>query len=399
VTSHATPRSIDPARDGIYGRRAVTARVRCRSSIAGALAIVLAATAASGHEGHATGPHPTDTPAAAASPAALGSVAATKSGAPIPVLFRVRPGARADLGWTGISHGQPWPAEQRLGFALDCSAGGTRCPALGGAPGDFFGAPIPLSSGGVPACIVNRLRTGVGGSVDTKSGCGELSLHLTASIFLGEEVARPCPVCRGDATANDGTRGGTCAGGATPGAACDAQSAGAFGATSNDCAPNPGKNAGDLTIDVAPLTTGGVELAPTLKCKAVTEKDAGRCHCAAQAQPSACVGTPCDAAGRCTDGPIDGACDGAPWRGCLPGTGRANCEDVEPGSGECQVSLRQCFGGTITASGACDPERPTYVGVFCTPQTRAAALNSAAGLPGPARLVLPLERVAVPARP
>ena len=47
----------------------------------------------------------------------------------------------------------------------------------------------------------------------------------------------------------------------------------------------------------------------------------------------------------------------------------------------------------ITATGQCDPKTPTYVAVFCTPQTRAAALNSAAGLPGPARLVLPLERV------
>ncbi len=359
---------------------------------------MLLATAAFGHEGHATGPHPTDTPASAASPAAPGSPAA-KSAAPAPILFRVRPEARADLGWTGISHGQSWPAEQRLGFALDCSAGGTRCPALGGAPGDFFGAPIPLSSGGVPACIVNRLRTGVGGSVDTTSGCGELSLYLTASIFLGEEIDRPCPVCRGDATANDGTRGGTCAGGANPGAACDAQSAGVFGATSNDCAPSPGKGAGDLTIDVAPLTTGDAQLAATLTCKALTEKNAGRCHCAAQAQPSACIGTPCDATGRCPDGPVDGTCGGAPWRGCRPGTGRADCEDVQPGSGECQVSLRACFGGTIAATGTCDPERPTYVAVFCTPQTRAAALNSAAGLPGPARLVLPLERVAVPARP
>lgn len=364
-------------------------RLRACATLVGAVLVVAGTSGvASAHEGHTTGPHPTAT-----SDAPIASPAAATSSAPVPVLFRVRPEARADLGWTGIAHGQPWPAEQRLGFALDCSAGGTRCPALGGAPGDFFGAPIPLSSGGVPACLVNRLRTGVGGSVDTKSGCGELMLHLTAGIFLGEEVDRPCPVCRGDATANDGARGGTCAGGATPGAPCDAQSAGAFGATSNDCAPHPGKSAGDLTIDVTPLTTGKAELAPKLTCKALIGKDAGRCHCAAQAQPNACVGAPCDATGRCPDGPIDGMCDKAPWRGCRPGTGRADCEDVQPGSGECQVSLRPCFGGAVVAEGTCHPERPTYVGVFCTPQTRAAALNSAAGLPGPARLVLPLERV------
>ncbi len=363
-------------------------RPQARAALVGAvLAIAVTCTHASAHEGHATGPHPTVSPVPNVSPAA-----ATRS-APVPITFRIRPDARADLGWTGISHGQPWPAEQRLKFALDCSAGGARCPALGGARGDFFGAPIPLSSGGVPACIVNRLRTGVGGSVDPKTGCGELSLHLSSTIFLGDEVARPCPVCRGDATANDGARGGTCVGGATPGQACDAESAGTFGATSNDCEPAPGKNAGDLTIDVAPLTTGSVELTPNLTCKAVVGKQAPRCYCAAQAQPNACIGAPCDAAGRCPDGPIDGFCGGAPHRGCLPGSGRAECENVEKGSGECQVGLRPCFGERITASGTCHPERPTYVAVFCTPQTRAAALNSASGLPGPARLVLPLERV------
>jgi hypothetical protein len=136
-------------------------------------------------------------------------------------------------------------------------------------------------------------------------------------------------------------------------------------------------------------------MAPTLACKAVADKDA-RCYCAAQAQPSACIDGPCDATGRCPGGPVDGACSGAPYRGCLPGSGRRECEDRAPGSGECQASLRPCFGERITATGTCDPETPTYVAVFCTPRTRATALNSAAGLPGPARLVLPLERVAVP---
>lgn len=377
---------FDRPRDGVYGRRTVSDRGRPFSPFA-ALVLVLAAAATYAHEGHATGPHPTDTPAPSGS-----ATSATRS-APAPITFRVRPEARADLGWTGISHGQPWPAEQRLRFALDCSAGGTRCAALGGTRGDYFGAPIPLSSGGVPACIVNRLRTGIGGSVDTKTGCAELSLQLSASIFLGEEIGRPCPVCRDDATANDGARGGTCVGGAAPGKACDAESAGTLGATSNDCEPSPGKNAGELAIDVTPLTTGSVELTPNLVCKAVVGKDAPRCYCAAQAQPNACIGQPCDGTGRCPDGPVDGFCSGAPHRGCMPGTGRADCEDAEKGSGECQVSLRPCFGEKITAIGTCHPERPTYVGVFCTPQTKAAALNSSAGLPGPARLVLPLERV------
>lgn len=332
------------------------------------------------HEGHDSGPHPATTPAGNAAPA--------------PVVFRVRPEARADLGWTGIAHDQPWPAEQRLGFALDCSDGSERCTATGGARGDFFGAPVPLSSGGVPACIVNRLRTGVTGTVNPKTGCGELALSLTSTIFLAEDVAHPCPTCRDDVAPNDGKSEGRCADGAATGKPCDAHgSSTLFGATSNDCAPSAGKNAGELTIDLAPLTTGDTKLEVSLSCRAGGGKEAARCFCAGQMQASACVGGRCETNGRCPDGPVDSSCSLAPYRGCRPGSGREDCEALHAGSGECLVNTRPCFGETITAQGQCDPKTPTYVAVFCTPQTHADSLNSAAGLPGPARLVLPLERV------
>src|SRR6185436_17575218 len=148
------------------------------------------------HEGHTTGPHPTATASGATSP---GATAPTP---PSALLYRVRPDAHADLGWTGISHGQAWPAEQRIGFTLDCSAGGDRCKAGGGGRGDVFGSPIPLSSGGVPACIVNRLRTAVTGTVQPTAGCGELALYLTSTVFLANDVAHPCPICRDDPTPN-----------------------------------------------------------------------------------------------------------------------------------------------------------------------------------------------------
>ncbi len=361
--------------------------VNSRSSrpIAALACFVVFATfgAAPAHEGH-EGPHPTATPAEGAAAEAKG---------PVPVVFRVRPEARADLGWTGISHAQAWPAEQRLAFGLDCSAGGERCNAIGGERGAFFGSPIPLSSGGVPACVVNRLRIGVGGSVDPKSGCGDLQIYLMSSIFLGEEVGRPCPVCRDDKTPNDGTRDGRCQGGAIDGKPCDAQGVSTvLGTTSTDCEPVPTKSAGDLTIDLAPLTTGEASLGSTLQCK-TGGKDSARCACAAQVQANACMSGRCDGSGTCAGGPVDGVCSKAPYRGCRPGSGREDCEALVPGSGECRELDRPCFSETITARGQCDPKRPTYVAVFCTPQTRAAGLNSAAGLPGPARLVLPLERV------
>ena len=320
--------------------------------------------------------------------------AATTGGTPIPVAYRVRADARADLGWTGIAHNQVWPAEQRLAFALDCSAGGESCRAIGGSPGDFFGAPVPLSSGGVPACIVNRLRAGVAGTVQPKTGCGELELHLGSTVYATDDIARPCPVCIGDATPNDGKKDGHCDGGAATGRACDAQtSPSQFGVSSNDCLPVAGKNVGELPIDLTPLTTGHASLTAKLSCKAVTGKDAPRCFCPAQTQATACSGAPCSADGRCLEGPIDGVCSLASYRGCRLDSGREECDAVAPGSGECQAVPRPCFGATLEATGSCDPKTPTYVAVFCAAATRAPTLNAAAGLPGPTRLVLPLERV------
>ncbi len=379
------------------------------------LAAVYGATAAAAHEGHTTGPHPSPTAAlapAGASHAPTGSsntppgaseaAPAASNAAPLPpqpVLFRVRPEARADLGWTGISHGADWPAEQRLGFVGVCKAGDDTCAAAGGKAGDFFGSPVPLSSGGIPACIVNRLRESVRGSVQPKLGCAQLQLQLNATVFTGEDLARPCPVCQDDRTPNDGKRDGTCAGGATNGEACDAHGVTQlFGAVSNDCLPAAGRNVGELVLDL-PLTTGDATMRAALTCKAATGKDAARCFCPAQVQANACVGGQCGPNEQCDEGPIDGHCRLAPGRSCRPGSGREDCETLQAGTGECITNVRSCFRETLPVSGKCDVERPTYAAAFCVPATRAAALNAAAGLPGPARVVLPLERItSTPAR-
>lgn len=329
------------------------ARHSSRAWVGALLALVAAAPAARAHGGHA-GPHPTP-------------------GKPATTVFRVRPEARADLGWTGISHGQVWPAEERLGFAVVCRDGDESCAAAGGTAGDFFGSPVPLAAGGIPACVVNRLRAPVAGTVQPKLGCTQLDLHLASTVFLGETLDRPCPTCDGDPTPNDGRRDGHCKGGAADGAACDAQgTTPRLGVVSNDCQPSPGKRTGGaLHIDLAPLTTGEAALRAGTPCMAASAKDAARCFCPGQLQANACIGGRCGPDGRCPDGPIDTDCS----------------------SGTCVASLRPCFGETLPVAGKCDAAQPTFAAVFCVPATGATALNSAAGLPGPARLVLPLERV------
>ena len=304
--------------------------------------------------------------------------------------YEVRTGALIDLGWTGTSHAQPWPADQILAFRLTCPDTGDDCTLGGGAAGDAFGAPIPLSSGGAPACVVNRLRDAINGTMQRKKGCAEIKLGLTSRVFMAHDLARPCPVCEDDPTANDGQRQGTCAGGAHAGRPCDAHATSTrFGATSNDCLP-AGTGVGDLSLDLV-LRTGAVALESGPPCANVPP--GGICLCDAQATKNACFTGECPPTDRCDQGPYDGTCDGQPYRPCTLGSSTEDCEARFPGAGTCQSTPRPCFGAPLATSGTCDPTTPTFVATFCVAATRAASLNATAGLPGPARLVLPLQRL------
>jgi hypothetical protein len=328
--------------------------------------------------------------------AALTSTPAGAADAPALLRFRIRPGAVIDLGWTGLAHGQPWPADQHLVFAVDCGTDGTGpCTLSGGAPGDVFGAPVPLSAGGVSACVVNRLRAPVSGTIDAGTGCGEIHLALTATVTLAQDVGRPCALCTGDTTAHDGRKDGRCSDGPRAGKPCEAESTSALfgGATSNDC-PAPGADVGALALDLT-LTTGKATRTAETRCASTLLP--GACFCEGQLQPTACLSATCPADERCATGPYDGACSGQPFRGCMMGSGTAECADVAPGAGSCETRVRSCFDQTITAEGVCSPTAPTYVAAFCAAATRAASINASAGLPGPARLVLPLERLPEPA--
>lgn len=309
------------------------------------------------------------------------------------VLYRVGRGAKVDLGWTGIAHGQSWPFGQPLAFDLTCAGGDGACAARAGAPGVLFGPPVPLSSGGIPVCIVNRLREAVTGQLHVSSACGELTLHLDSTVMLAQELAQPCPVCIGDRANLDGKKDGHCSGGVNDGGPCDVEGESVeFGATSTDCQP-ANSAIGTLPIDIDRLTTGQIILHASEKCG--DERYSARCFCAGQTAPNACRTGNC-ALAKCTTGPMDGVCSGAPFRGCTPGADDTDCEARFAGAGRCETRPRPCFSEVIDMRGACDKRNATYVGTFCTPATSAPALNASAGLPGPARLILPLERVDPP---
>ena len=95
-----------------------------------------------------------------------------------------------------------------------------------------------------------------------RSGCGELALYLTVDDLPRRGRRAPVPHLprrRRPRTTASGTAAAKAA--APPAKPCDAHGASTlFGATSNDCEPSAGKNVGELTIDLAPLTTGDAKL-------------------------------------------------------------------------------------------------------------------------------------------
>jgi len=331
----------------------------------------------------------------------LGLPTACAADAPAPTVarYRVAEASTIDIGWTGTAHHQAWAAEQPIELGLACGKDG-ECAVQGGQADAIFGAPVPLSTGGVPACIVSRLRGPLSGHVGAASGCGELRLALRSTVYTGIELGRPCPVCVGDRTPNDGRADGRCEGGESAGKPCDANAVSRlFGATSNACLPKSSAGIGSLTIDLAPLTTGSVQLKADAACKTKGAGFAGHCYCAGQPLPNACDSSTCGSNEVC-EGPVDGLCSGQPFRSCLIGSGATDCEKEFQGAGTCEMQTRPCFGDTITATGKCDRAEPTYVALFCASATSAAGVNNAAGLPGPARLRLTLRAIpSVSAKP
>lgn len=381
---------------------------------------------------------------------------ATETPRPCPVAVEVVGNAGAkkvlDTGWTGFGHDATVVSDGKLTFNVACSGTTRPCgtcdvsgpiPNLNADHGDinahrcsndpskkcaddsactapgtcvyFFGAPLPLSAGGVTSCVVNQINGPVSGTANIESGAFTTSIKLTSKVALGLEPTKPCPQCLGDKTANDGKQDGTCSGGARDGQPCDVNGTSpitAFGTTSLDCVPK--SYVSNLAIDLdgtsAVTTMTLSNSSPT--CSAMPSK---KCFCPAAGsqptQPNPCLddtSTPSVDESLCvpkSGGSNKGICpalnDGQclpkePFRGCL---GDSDCP--VPGD-KCQQVPRPCFldnglvGGSVTAIGKADPpdknglSNPTFAALFCVPPVAASAINAAAGIPGLGRIELPL---------
>lgn len=281
----------------------------------------------------------------------------------------------------------------------------------------YFGSPLPLSSGGTPACVVNRIRQDYSGTMNLRTGEWNDSIRLAAVVYLGLSTTAPCPTCNGDPTPNDGVRGGTCSGG-LGGGACDANGVHAtFGATSWDCLPASAANisGAGLLINLE-SSTGQQSLSATLPCDTPSGEDCpcrvcsgnGNLGCSSDEDCAAgaagvctsgggagvvlnqCDGFACGANGQCVTGPVDTYCDGIvhpDGRGFIPCSGDNDC--TSSSAGACTViDLRRCFPDPIVTTGDPDRYAPVNSALFCIAPTSNPAVNLAAGLPGPGSLTI-----------
>ncbi len=313
------------------------------------------------------------------------------------------------------------------------------CPD-GGACIAYLGPPLPLSSGGNPVCVLNRMVSDLTGTANAETGEGSVAPDMRSQTHLGEDLTQPCPLCVD----------GTCDLGPQAGEACVVHGLHpTFGPSwsrgpSLDCPPSSLKNiSGEgLKIDL-PLSTGESSLGFDNACDSpvnMYQCACGTCsgdsqmpcrndaECAAinagtctsfgvgtQRYPNGCSGggvpepLACSAIdaegilGECTYGPDNRFCDGelrANGDGYISCNTDADCIAVDEvcGTGESgacgnctMLARRKCFLDPIKALGVPDLETPVLGGTFCIPPVANTAINGAAGLPGAGRVMVQME--------
>jgi len=302
-------------------------------------------------------------------------------------------------------------------FAVDnVNCGGGICDC-------FFGAPLPLSSGNTPVCVVNRFFDDISGTANVDAGSGSILANLRSIAHLGENLVLPCPACGGtctagnvgagcatdldcdtvvgagdgicgnfDITPNDGVRDGTCFKGLNNGQSCDIGAihesfpapGGSGAGLSLDCFPDPGKNVSGTGLKITLNQTTGTSSLPTASVV-----------CGFQGVPGAEFVCPC---GQCEDGAGDFTPDTCSSNADCAGVGNGvcsnplnavfpnNCDnllcsDIGGGRGECTTGPDDAFCDGIvlsdgsgfiscTGDGDCAPGAIGLPGGLCTLSTR-----------------------------
>jgi hypothetical protein len=266
----------------------------------------------------------------------------------------------------------------------DCAPGEVcrgRCDTSQGCLFIPLGAPLPLSAGGAPTCVINIYRDDIFGTRNIVTGEQETFSRHYSTVYLGNNNAVPCPVCGGFCDGGGPLDGDTCSGRCSddqsdcrfdsdcnPGATCKSDSPecpdgfcnlslvcsggpnaaqpcriGAatplFGTTSLDCPPPPATNisGNGIEINFFPATSEVQTLPFSVPCTAPGFA-LFDCPCpdggGTLTRPNACAAA-CNAGAEfgqgCANGSAGGTlttCEGGPEDGhacdadsdCAPGT-------------------------------------------------------------------------------
>lgn len=383
----------------------------------------------------------------------------------------MRTSTRFEIGYNGLGQGVDLLDDFRLATNLDCdddcvncnvtlnpiktspssfcrcdSDPSIHCDTINGADADdcgggtcscMFGPPLPLSTGGTPACVVNRFSADLLGTADGGTGLAATTIREKAVVHLGISALTPCPVCENDPTANDGIHGGLCRGGMRDGLSCDQNAESPdFGPLSYECLPDPLSNVSGAglaltfpltSVDAPTIGTNLVDAGRPVYCLQCSGDTSVGCssdaECAAlgigtcssntgsPAHANSCDDNVCTASGPTGDGVClanapDHFCDGVTRQdgsGLLTCNDDADCAALDascPGGdcGSCSISqMRACFPNPLGAAGSDSalgavPSSGAYgadlVSTLCLPATADSAVNDSIGLPGPARMLI-----------
>jgi len=317
-----------------------------------------------------------------------------EAGGPNLLTTTIVDGADLDAGWTGVGHNSGVVIGAAIyGCLQGCDTStnpvctGTGPTGPGSLNGKTYGPPLPLLAADVATCVVNEFTEDITiRELNLQTGEVEMRLKLNSIVHLTGDKNNPCPTCSGETVGAVGKCRGL-----TPklGQRCTTEgTTRRFGNTSSDCPPFVADNAGELEVELDPISSGTVAREADIPCSG------GLCLCSGGGNPPSM--NECDDPFSCSEQVcIDNGGSEDVRKGIQPGVDQQCCKKAR--------ETIPCFTNVISRTGEAVPGEPAWpdptypktatggkvAGVFCIPPTNSNTINQPTGLGGPGAFLLP----------